>query len=121
KLRVQRQVEELVKLFPAPPRIPHLFKTRGDFASDDDYGNYVKNTLKVGMRVRCITDYEKVKRGMTGTYYARNGTPPCLVCWDKDIDSVSSLVDPFPRDKARHAYWVYWHQIEIIGESGGRP
>ena len=29
-----------------------VYKTREDFESDDKYGNYVKNTLRQGMRVR---------------------------------------------------------------------
>ena len=29
-----------------------VYKTRADFGTDDKYGNYVKNTLRQGMRVR---------------------------------------------------------------------
>ena len=32
-----------------------VYKTRADFDTDDKYGNYVKNTLRQGMRVRRTT------------------------------------------------------------------
>jgi hypothetical protein len=101
-----------------PPYLPVTgpeFKKRSSFSSDDDYGQYVKNTLRVGYRVRAIVDYQSVTKGMTGTYYGTHtGTPPCLIIWDKNLNSGSKLLPNVPPDKARHAYWVFWPQIEIL-------
>jgi hypothetical protein len=92
------------------------FRTRASFNTDNEYANYVKATLHVGWRVRACTDYEKVKKGMTGTYYGTNGgQPPCLVVWDDDLKSGSSLLPNVPPSKATHVYWVQWQHVEITG------
>jgi hypothetical protein len=92
------------------------FKTRYSFETDKDYGQYVRKTLRVGWRVRAAVDYGPVKQGSLGTYYGTNeGEPPCLVIWDKDVKSGSVLLPNVPPHKATHAYWFYWHQVEIIG------
>jgi len=93
------------------------FKSRKDFETDEAYGEYVKATLKPKMRVVAIMDYEKVTKGMTGTYYGTNdATPPCFVIWDKDLGTDVVWVDGAPEDKKSYAYWVYWYQVEIIGD-----
>jgi Mouse development and cellular proliferation protein Cullin-7 len=92
------------------------FRSRRYFATDQAYGQYVQKTLAAGWRVRAAVDYGLVKKGMLGTYHGTNkGEPPCLVIWDQDIKSVSLLLPTVPPDKARHVYWVQWHQIEIVG------
>lgn len=113
------------KLYEVRPRSPEpgtpatlpafpSYKTRSQFASDDDYGTYVRATLTTGMRVRARVDYERVKKGMRGTYFGTNdGNPPCLIMWDDDLKSSSALIDLFPRSRASHAYWIYWHQVEL--------
>jgi len=76
---------------PAEPVVPaepttSEFKARKDFTTDDAYGEYISTVLKGKMRVRAISDYEKVKKGMTGTYYGTTpGNPPCFVLWDEDL------------------------------------
>jgi len=96
------------------PNLPRAYKTRADFPSDQAYGAYVKETLSIGMRVRARVDYQSVKKGMHGIYFGTNGgTPPCLVMWDDDLKSGSVLIDPFPKERASHAYWVDWHQVEL--------
>ena len=98
----------------APLRIPAALKKRKDFNSDDDYGKYVKDSLGIGQRIRALVDYEKVKKGMRGTYFGTNeGTPPCLVMWDDDLKSGSVLLDNFPKQQASHAYWIYWYQVDM--------
>ena len=98
----------------AAPRMPAALKNRKDFNSDDDYGKYVKESLGLGQRIRALVDYEKVKKGMRGTYFGTNeGTPPCLVMWDEDLKSGSVLLDNFPKQQATHAYWIYWYQVDL--------
>ena len=65
--------------------------------------------------MRATEDYQLVKKGMTGTYYGTGGQPPCSVVWDQNLGSSSKLLPNVPRNKAAHVYWVYWHQIEILG------
>jgi hypothetical protein len=98
------------------PRITVLeFQTRRSFRTDEDYGRYVKQTVRVGFRIRAAVDYQSVKKGMMGTYYGTNeGTPPCLVIWDLNLNSGSVLLPNVPPEKARHAYWVFWHQVDIV-------
>jgi len=91
------------------------FKSRYDFSSDEDYGNYIQSVIQVKMRVRAINDYEKVAKGSTGTYYGTNGgSPPCFVIWDDDLGTDVVWIDGAPEDKKSHAYWVYWKDVEII-------
>jgi hypothetical protein len=91
------------------------FRTRSSFKSDEEYGQYVQKTLRVGCRVRASVDYESVTNGMMGTYLGTNGNqPPCLILWDKNINSSSALLPNVPADKHSHVYWVYWHQIDIL-------
>jgi hypothetical protein len=100
------------------PVTVRAFRLRSSFASDKEYGKYVEKTLRVGWRVRAAVDYEKVKKGMTGTYYGTNGgVPPCLIIWDKDLQSGSVLLPNVPANKATHAYWVYWDAVDIIVSS----
>jgi hypothetical protein len=98
------------------PRITVLeFRTRRAFRTDEDFGRYVKQTARVGCRMRAAVDYQSVKKGMMGTYYGTNdGTPPCLVIWDLNLNSGSVLLPNVPPEKAKHAYWVFWHQVEIV-------
>src|SRR5438067_1722098 len=53
-----------------------VYRTRATFESDKEYGEYVKKTVRVGWRVRAAVDYERVKKGMTGTYYGTNSGSP---------------------------------------------
>jgi hypothetical protein len=93
------------------------FRTRANFASDKDYGDYTKKTLQIGWRVRANVDYGLVKKGMTGTYYGTNGgQPPCSIVWDPDLRSGSVVLPNVPPNKATHVYWVEWHMVEIIGK-----
>jgi hypothetical protein len=112
-LREARKPDGQTAAQPAP-RMPVVLKTRKDFSSDDDYGKYVKEALGIGQRIRALVDYEKVKKGMRGTYFGTNeGTPPCLVMWDDDLKSGSVLLENFPKQQASHAYWIYWHQVDL--------
>ncbi len=97
------------------PAIVVDFKSRAAFDTDKEYGKYIETTLRIGYRVRAAADYQRVKKGMTGTYYGTNGgTPPCLVVWDDDIMSDLSLLPNVPPEKATHAYWVNWQDVEIV-------
>ncbi len=94
---------------------PKGMKKRMDFSSESDYGDYVKSVLKPKMRVRALEDYEKVKKGMTGTYYGTNaGNPPCFVIWDVDLGTNVTWLDGAPENRKSYAYWVYWKHLEII-------
>ncbi|TRY95392.1 hypothetical protein DNTS_010961 [Danionella cerebrum] len=80
------------------------FKTRSDFSSRSSYVEYVQNSLKSGMMVRMLEDYEEVSSGDEGVFrYSNDGSPPVQVYWD----SLS------------RTYWVHWHMIEIQGNGSG--
>ncbi len=91
------------------------YKTRSDFSSDESYGEYVKKTLKIGMRVRLNQKDDKTPEGSYGIYYGtNNGNPPCLVAWDKDQGTSGyKMTDDYPRYLESHANWVEWHMIDI--------
>ena len=42
------------------------FLSRSDFESADDYARYIQTNVQVGMKVRCIADFEEVKEGDIG-------------------------------------------------------
>lgn len=43
------------------------FSTRDEFDSIDQYATYVRNTVEVGMVVRCCEDFEEIRKGDIGT------------------------------------------------------
>ena len=92
------------------------FKSRSDFASASQYGQYVKENLRVGMEVQAIVSHGAVKSGFRGIYYGTNhGRPPCFVIWDHDLGS-----HPFhpptgaPPERLSSGYWVEWYQVQIL-------
>ena len=77
-----------------------MYKTRGDFATNDEYGQYVKSILITGMRVRARVSYESVVEGDIGEYRQTNdGTPPAQFAWE---------------GLGGDTYWVFWHQVEPL-------
>jgi hypothetical protein len=91
------------------------FKSRSDFVSDFEYGQYVKSTIRVGMKVRAIVDYERVKSGYKGVYYGTNQFhPPCFVIWDRDLGTSVVWVPGAPENYRSWAYWVEWHHVQIL-------
>ncbi|XP_028676954.1 LOW QUALITY PROTEIN: cullin-9 [Erpetoichthys calabaricus] len=87
----------------APPpkkKASNSFKARTDFATRAAYVEYVQNTLRSGMVVRMLEDYEEVSSGDEGEFrYSNDGTPPVQVYWNS----------------LNRTYWVHWHMVEIIG------
>jgi len=78
-----------------------LFKTMGDFPSEDEYAEYLKAILTQGMLVRAVRTYENVLEGDIGTFVQYNsGIPPCQVHW---------------RGYA-NTYWLYWRDLELVDE-----
>ncbi|XP_063047038.1 cullin-9 isoform X2 [Engraulis encrasicolus] len=76
------------------------FKTRTDFSTRSAYVEYVQDSLKSGMMVRMLEDYEEVSSGDEGEFrYSNDGSPPVQVYWN----SLS------------RTYWVHWHMVEILG------
>ncbi|KAM6956528.1 cullin-9 [Aplochiton taeniatus] len=87
---------------PSPPKkkAGNGFKTRTDFSSRSSYVEYVQDSLKSGMLVRMLEDYEEVCAGDEGDFrYSNDGSPPVQVYWN----SLS------------RTYWVHWHMVEILG------
>lgn len=77
-----------------------MYKTWGDFATADEYGQYVKSILAPGMRVRARVSYESVVEGDIGEYRQTNdGTPPAQFAWE---------------GLGGDTYWVYWHHVELL-------
>lgn len=77
-----------------------VYKTRSDFQSDSEYGDYVKSVLKRGMRVKAIRSYDGVEEGDMGTFQCASeaAMSPARVMWD----NYGSLIY-FP-----------WHNVEIV-------
>lgn len=68
----------------AAPAIPKKkangFRTRTDFSTRSAYVEYVQDTLKSGMQVRMLEDYEEVNAGDEGEFrYSNDGSPPVQV------------------------------------------
>ncbi|KAL2083032.1 hypothetical protein ACEWY4_020805 [Coilia grayii] len=85
---------------PAKKKAANGFKTRTDFSTRSAYVEYVQDSLKSGMMVRMLEDYEEVSSGDEGEFrYSNDGSPPVQVYWN----SLS------------RTYWVHWHMIEILG------
>uniref|UniRef100_A0A8C4YHT9 Cullin 9 n=1 Tax=Gopherus evgoodei TaxID=1825980 RepID=A0A8C4YHT9_9SAUR len=81
------------------------FLTLSDFARRSSYVEYVQETLKPGMRVRMLEDYEEISAGDEGEFrQSNNGMPPVQVLWQS----------------TGRTYWVHWHMVEITG-SGEQP
>lgn len=76
------------------------FRPRASFASFNTYALYVRDTLRPGMRVRMLENYEEIAAGDEGQFRQSNdGVPPAQVLWDS----------------TGHTYWVHWHMLEILG------
>lgn len=74
-----------VSLFTLPVFGQNYLK-RKSFSSDAEYGEYIKDNLNVGMRVKANQDFGDVVDGMTGTYKGDdNGNNPCEILWDDNI------------------------------------
>ncbi|XP_032756511.1 cullin-7 [Rattus rattus] len=76
------------------------FRPRTAFASVNTYALYVRDTLRPGMRVRMLEDFEEISARDEGQFRQSNdGMPPVQVLWDS----------------TGHTYWVHWHMLEILG------
>uniref|UniRef100_A0A8C0KGK3 Cullin 9 n=1 Tax=Canis lupus dingo TaxID=286419 RepID=A0A8C0KGK3_CANLU len=83
-----------------PRRQERAFRQRSEFSSRCGYGEYVRETLQAGMRVRMLDDYEEVSAGDEGEFrQSNNGVPPVQVFWQS----------------TGRTYWVHWHMLEILG------
>ncbi|KAM4695372.1 cullin-9 [Discoglossus pictus] len=75
------------------------FMSPSDFPSRNAYVDYVQETLKPGMSVRMLEEYDEISAGDEGVFrQSNNGMPPVQVLW---------------RSTGR-TYWVHWHMVEII-------
>ncbi len=78
--------------------------------------------LRIGDRVVAITERDKVKVGMTGTYYGEGvGTDLIPILWDTDLSATpgeSYIPDTMPSGKNEHIYFVERDKFERI--SSGR-
>ncbi len=54
------------------------FKSREDFSSGDEYARYVRDSISMGMMVRCCEGYEEVRLGDIGRVM-KVGVPLCHV------------------------------------------
>ncbi|XP_023480732.1 cullin-9 [Equus caballus] len=83
-----------------PRRQGRAFRQRSEFSSRSGYGEYVQQTLRPGMRVRMLDDYEEISAGDEGEFrQSNNGVPPVQVFWQS----------------TGRTYWVHWHMLEILG------
>ena len=76
------------------------YKKRKDFLNSEDYGEYVSKTVKKGMLVRAVECYESIQEGDVGIFVQSNVLkPPAQFKWLLNGKN----------------YWVFWHQVEILG------
>lgn len=79
------------------------YKSRADFSSDSDYGQYIKSILRPGMKVRAREQYESVVEGDIGEYCQTNdGTPPAQFSWE---------------GLGGDTFWVHWHHVEVVDDT----
>ncbi len=92
---------------------------RSDFDSDARYSSYLALALRKGERVRAAGDFEKVRKGEVGSFFARaDDSPPYLIVWDRDLEATpdeGALGSEFPRILSSRAYFVEAPAIEIVG------
>ncbi|KAM3930644.1 cullin-9 isoform 2-T3 [Leptodactylus fuscus] len=94
-----------VRTTPAKKKAAKEFMSPSDFMSKNAYTDYIQETLKPGMCVRMLEDYDEISSGDEGVFrQSNNGMPPVQVLW---------------RSTGR-TYWVHWHMVEIIS-SGDQP
>uniref|UniRef100_G3T5B8 Cullin 9 n=1 Tax=Loxodonta africana TaxID=9785 RepID=G3T5B8_LOXAF len=90
----------LPTIITTPRRQGRALRQRSEFSSRSGYGEYVQQTLKLGMRVRMLDDYEEISAGDEGEFRQSNsGVPPVQVFWQS----------------TGRTYWVHWHMLEILG------
>ena len=76
------------------------YKKRKDFLNSEEYGEYVSQTVKKGMLVKAVESYESIPEGDVGIFVQSNVLkPPAQFKWLLHGKS----------------YWVFWHQVEILG------
>ncbi|XP_069464981.1 cullin-9 isoform X2 [Ambystoma mexicanum] len=81
------------------------FSSPSDFASRSSYVDYVQETLKPGLVVRMLEDYDEVSAGDEGVFLqSNNGMPPVQILWQS----------------TGRPYWVHWHMVEIIASGEQR-
>ena len=100
------------------PKSGHF--TSADFASEEQYQDYLSLALRRGERVRATEDYEKVHEGDLGWFSSYGaGDPPFLVVWDEDLEATPSdeaIDDELPRIFEDRIYFVYASTLEIVGD-----
>nr|XP_032812660.1 E3 ubiquitin-protein ligase HERC2 isoform X4 [Petromyzon marinus] len=79
------------------------FKKRGDFLSNDDYAMYIRDSIQVGMMVRCCRSYEEVLEGDVGKVVKL------------DRDSLHDLNVQCDWQQKGGTYWVRYVHVEILG------
>jgi hypothetical protein len=76
-----------------------MFKVFADFASENEYAEYLKSMIRPGTLLRAMRTYENVLEGDIGAFIQYNsGIPPCQVNW-------RGFGNP---------YWLYWRDVEIV-------
>jgi hypothetical protein len=100
------------------PKSTSTYKSRVDFYIDEDYGEYIKSVIQPDMRVRAISKYKIVEKGMVGTFFSLSYSEEvCWIIWD---DRMNAKLNPYliplglPSDKYAYTYDVPCYQIEII-------
>ncbi|EDV24531.1 uncharacterized protein TRIADDRAFT_56425 [Trichoplax adhaerens] len=74
------------------------FLTRSDFENSDDYARYIRTNVQIGMKVRCIADFEEVKEGDIGRL---------------DCDGLHDLNVQCFWQQNGGTYWVRYIQFEL--------
>ncbi|XP_040568701.2 LOW QUALITY PROTEIN: E3 ubiquitin-protein ligase HERC2-like [Lepeophtheirus salmonis] len=82
------------------------YKHRNDFTSNDEYAQYVRDIIQVGMMVRCRRTYEEVYEGDIGR----------VIILDRHV--LHDLNVQVDWQRKGGTYWVRYIHIEIIGHDG---
>uniref|UniRef100_A0A8C4NJF8 HECT-type E3 ubiquitin transferase n=1 Tax=Eptatretus burgeri TaxID=7764 RepID=A0A8C4NJF8_EPTBU len=78
------------------------FKKRGDFLCNDEYAVYVRDSIQLGMMVRCCRAYEEVSEGDVGKVVKL------------DRDSLHDLNVQCDWQQKSGTYWVRYVHLEIL-------
>jgi len=106
----------LISLFTLPT-LGQTFQKRKNFNSDEEYGDYNRSRLTIGMTVKANQDYGRVTEGMEGIFYGDLGVnPPCNIKWNSDLGSSSQVTSDYPQAYKTHAYNMEWYMVDIIGQ-----
>ena len=93
-----------------------FYKNLSDFNYNQSlYTNYLRKTLTLESTVIATEDYQKVSKGMKGTYYGEATFNPnfCCIKWLKNLNSNINCPSYYPIKYKSYAFYVPYANIKI--------